>query len=139
MIRPVVVGYCVIGKVAATGSLRAQRIHSRNTTPSINGYSEVSHAPTMRARDRALLFWTVCIPLRLTLARYPPPRVVALLIGGRWLTGAEVTHEGFFGGEAFWADERPIHGALWTAFAVSGDQRFLLADAAFGAVNWVKG
>jgi len=35
-------------------------------------------------------------------------------------------------------DERRLHGALWGAYALGGDWRFLLADALLGAGNWIS-
>ncbi len=66
-------------------------------------------------------------------------RVFAAWIGWRWVTGREVGDEGVFGGPAFWADERWLHGVLWLAYALHDDWRFLFADTAFGAFNWIKG
>lgn len=93
--------------------------------------------------DRALIFWGVCIPTRtyLTyLARQGSDtlRIFALVIGTRWLTGFENGNEGFFGGPTFWADERPVHGALWVAYALTDEWRFLAADTVFGAGNWLN-
>ena len=88
---------------------------------------------------RALLFWGVCIPARAYLASRgndPLLRVAAAVIGYRWLAGLESGHTGAFGGPAFWADERPVHGALWASYAASGASVFLWADTAFGAANW---
>ena len=72
----------------------------------------------MKATHRALLFWGVCIPLRLSLASLgnnTALRVFAAVVGARWLTGAEDSKVGRFGGPAFWADERPLHGAAPTS------------------------
>jgi len=44
---------------------------------------------------------------------------------------------GFFGGRAWWSEERRLHGALWGAYALGGDWRFLLVDALLGAGNWI--
>ncbi len=99
----------------------------------------------MNAAGRAAIFWAVCIPTRLSLtatARTLDPvwlRVLALGIGVTWLSGREMGNEGVFGGPAFWADERPQHGALWTAYAATGAWQFLLADTLYGAANWVRG
>jgi len=89
---------------------------------------------------RALLFWGVCIPLRLTIATNAGTltRVFAAVIGTRWLAGLENGNEGLFGGPAWWADERPAHGALWSAYALTGARQFLFADTAFGALNWLS-
>ena len=88
---------------------------------------------------RALLFWGVCIPLRAYLASLGDNaylRLAASVIAYRWLTGLETAHVGAFGGPAFWADERPLHGVLWATYALTGDARWLWTDALFGAVNW---
>jgi len=34
--------------------------------------------------------------------------------------------------------ERRLHGALWGAYALGADWRFLLADVLFGAGNWIS-
>lgn len=89
---------------------------------------------------RAVLFWGVCIPLRAYLASRgndPMLRAAAAVISYRWLSGAEASHVGMFGGPAFWADERPLHGALWGSYAATGNSTFLWLDTAFGAGNWV--
>lgn len=97
------------------------------------------------AQQRKLLFWLVCIPTRtwITLRARDGGRVwlrlFAAALGLRWLAGLEVGKEGVFGGPAFWADERPLHGALWFLYAVSDDWRYLGADTALGALNWLKG
>ena len=88
---------------------------------------------------RNVLFWGLCIPTRLYLARRGDDKVlrsVAAVVAYRWLSGLENGHEGVFGGEAFWADERPLHGLLWGAYAVSGRNSFLYADTALGVLNW---
>ena len=64
-------------------------------------------------------------------------RVAAALIAANWLSGGVIKHVGFFGGRAWWSEERRLHGALWGAYALGGDWRFLLADALLGAGNWV--
>ena len=93
--------------------------------------------------SRALIFWGVCIPLRsyLTLRakdnREDWLRLLALFIGAHWITGQEVGNEGVFGGHAFWREERPVHGVLWLAYGATGEWRFLAADTAFGAGNWL--
>ena len=94
--------------------------------------------------NRALLFWGVCFPTRLAIARVAYEgnstlRLASAAVAFAWLTGSVSTTTGSFGGPAFWADERPIHGALWGAYTVTGDYRFLLADATFGAINWLNG
>jgi len=90
-------------------------------------------------QTRTLLFWGVCIPLRTYLATRgdnPYLRVFAAVIGTRWILGFENGNEGMFGGPSWWADERRAHGLLWSAYALSGDDRWLKADTAFGATNW---
>ena len=98
----------------------------------------------MRSGMRAMLFWGVCVPLRVTLAKLAnAPRIrellraFAALLAYRWLSGTEVGNEGVFGGPAFWADERPLHGALWGGYAITGKAAFLWIDVAFGAANWL--
>lgn len=93
---------------------------------------------------RAAIFWGVCIPLRVHLARLALTgkrawlRLFALVIGARWLAGLENGDEGVFGGPAWWADERRAHGALWLAYAGTARGEFLATDVTFGAVNWFR-
>lgn len=90
--------------------------------------------------QRGALFWGVCIPLRSYLSSKGDDatlRAFAAVIGGRWLLGYQNGDEGMFGGPSWWEEERPLHGALWSAYAVTGDSRFLKADTAVGALNWV--
>ena len=97
--------------------------------------------PIDNEKMRALLFWGVCIPTRVYLAsrgNNPYVRAAAAVISYRWLAGLETAHTGVFGGPAFWADERPIHGALWGSYAISGAPAFLWVDTVFGALNWVS-
>lgn len=92
------------------------------------------------ARERALLFWLGCIPLRVFLATRgndPYLRALAVYIGGRWVLGMETSHVGKFGGPAWWWDERPVHGALWLGYAATGSDRWLKADVIFGMANWL--
>jgi hypothetical protein len=97
----------------------------------------------MDSTQRAIVFWSVCLPTRLyfasTIARdYEQlSRLLALLVGGRWITGAEMSVEGFFGGPAWWAESRRVHGALWLAYAALGDRELLYADVLYGALNWL--
>lgn len=94
----------------------------------------------VQTNTRALLFWGVCIPLRLTLASQGDTRwlrVFAAVVSTRWLTGQEDGQMGMFGGPAWWADSRRLHGVLWGAYALSGNSRWLYSDTALGAVNWV--
>lgn len=90
--------------------------------------------------QRALLFWLACIPVRLyaaTLGDNTPLRLAAALMSFRWIRGMKSHQVGFFGGPAWWADEREAHGALWGAYALTGEQVFLYADVLAGAVNWI--
>ena len=84
------------------------------------------------------LFWGACFPTRLVLAFYAPNilRIPALVIALRWLFNPSEPRVGFFGRRAWWAAERPLHGALWLAYAATGRRTFLLADAGVGAVNF---
>ncbi len=97
----------------------------------------------MEASQRAALFWLVCIPTRLTLAELArrnvqAVRIFAAIVSYRWLNGLEDHPVGAFGGPAWWADLRPVHGAFWGAYAVTNDARFLFADTAFGAYSAAK-
>jgi len=83
------------------------------------------------------MFWGVCIPVRLYLAWAGVPRWAAAALGLWWLTGMQTNKVGFFGGRAWWAEQRWMHGAIWLAYALSGDRAFLYLDAAFGAINRV--
>ena len=95
----------------------------------------------LSATQRAVLFWSVCIPLRTYLATrgdVPWLRAAALVIGIRWVAGYEVGNEGVFGGPAWWAKERPLHGLLLLLYASTGQSKYLKADTALGAANWVS-
>ena len=86
-------------------------------------------------------FWLLCMPLRYyiaTNARGVLLRLFAAVIGVRWLMGLPKSRVGFFGGKAWWKDQRQGHGALWTGYAFTQDARFLKSDVAFGALNWVR-
>ncbi len=90
---------------------------------------------------RGALFWGVCIPTRLAIASQadkPVIRATAAVISYRWLSGLEDGHIGAFGGVAWWAKQRELHGLLWAVYAVTGDGRALYADTAFGALNWLS-
>ena len=92
---------------------------------------------------RGLLFWGVCMPLRAGIALHATRdsrlvRLFAAAIGARWMMGLENGNEGMFGGPTWWADERRVHGALWAAYALCGDNKFLLLDTGYGAWNWLK-
>ena len=95
--------------------------------------------------QRALIFWSVCIPLRATLAHREHSgwqrallRFFATRVGVRWLAGLENGDEGVFGGPAWWREERARHGLLWLAYGVTGSQAFLKADVAYGSYNWIS-
>jgi hypothetical protein len=97
----------------------------------------------LTAPQRTLAFWGACIPTRLYIALLARDskyndilRGCAALVAAYWLSGV-TKRTGFFGGRAWWSEERRIHGALWGAFAVRGDWRFLLADVLLGAGNWI--
>jgi hypothetical protein len=100
---------------------------------------------------RKLTFFLGCIPFRLglvVLAYFLPLKYLpifgylALLpaIGflGQYVLGLRKTGKGFAGGEIWWTQLRPIHGALYLVFALYAiqKQRFawivLLVDALLG-------
>ena len=96
---------------------------------------------TPRRMQRVALFWGVCIPLRTyacTLGNNLALRGVAAVMAYRWLTGVQKGHIGFFGGRAFWAKDRPLHGALWASYSATGDPAFMWADTVFGALSWLS-
>jgi hypothetical protein len=70
------------------------------------------------ASDRAVLFWAVCLPARHLFALHfallflALSRVLASLVGARWLLNENFTAHGFFGGRAWWSSLRPFHGIL---------------------------
>ena len=104
-------------------------------------FSSYHNGMQLSVTQRKALFWLVCIPTRLYLASRgndPLLRGFAVVVATRWLRGLEVGNEGVLGGTAFWADERPLHGVLWGGYAATGNNGFLYADTAFGAVNWVS-
>ena len=89
----------------------------------------------------AVIFWGLCIPLRTYLATRgndPLLHTAAAVMSFRWLTGKETQRVCAFGGPAFWAKERPLHGALWGGYAATGNPGFLWADTVFGAANWLS-
>lgn len=92
---------------------------------------------------RGALFWTACIPARVTLTSLAtqsllPLRMYAAVVSYRWTSGLENGHVGGFGGPAWWRDQRLAHGILWGSYAVTDDWRFLAADTVFGALNWIS-
>ena len=95
----------------------------------------------MQPSQRAAVFWLVCIPVRTYLThlahkRHPLRRPFAAFVAFRWLQGLEVGNEGFFGGPAWWADLRPMHGKLWGAYALTGKWQFVAVDTLAGAAAW---
>ena len=89
---------------------------------------------------RELLFWAVCIPVRYGLYLYARTssvllRAFAAVVGTRWLLGYENGNEGFFGGPAWWARSRPLHGALWLGYAATDRASLLLYDVYLGVAN----
>jgi hypothetical protein len=92
------------------------------------------------ASDRGILFWTVCLPSRYLFAdvfalRLPTlSRVIASLVGARWLLNENFAVEGFFGGRAWWSSLRPFHGALWLVYAATGERDPFFADVLLAAV-----
>ena len=97
------------------------------------------HVPLPKCQ-KDVLFWTVCIPLRYYLSTLGDNRYLrayALITSINWLSGMENSEVGQFGGPAWWKEERSLHGALWGAYAITGNSAMLKADVALGAVNWV--
>lgn len=95
----------------------------------------------MLSQQRSALFWGVCIPVRMWLATRGSVqwlRMAAVVIGSRWVLGLENGNEGFFGGPAWWKDERPKHGALWLGYAVTGWSSLLKLDVLLGMGNWLS-
>lgn len=93
--------------------------------------------------ERALLFWGVCIPIRTAIALEARRgnellRLAAAGVAYTWLSGTLTNTHGAFGGYTWWREERRKHGALWAAYSLSGDWRFLAADVAYGATNWLS-
>jgi hypothetical protein len=83
------------------------------------------------------LFWLVCLPTRYALARNAHltlVRAFAVVVSFRWLTGLERATTGFFGGHAWWARYRRLHGALWGLYALTADALYLYADTLAGAL-----
>lgn len=98
------------------------------------------------------LFWTVCLPVRLTIAALVltllPPTLVTLYTGltaagflyNALLTLAGRKTRGGLGGVVWWNEVRWVHIALWAATSVLSSQRvpwagwLLVADVVVGAV-----
>lgn len=102
-----------------------------------------------------MLFVFACIPLRLAcvaLSKRASPSTLATL--GRvaavvgvlflllWVTGVRETATEA-GGSVWWKNARPVHAALWLAFAKAATDghryawKYLLADVVFGVLLWV--
>jgi hypothetical protein len=94
----------------------------------------------LSASDRAVLFWAACLSTRYFFASHVAlllptfSRLVASLIGARWLLNKNFTAHGFFGGRAWWSSLRPFHGALWLIYAATGEREALYADVLLAAV-----
>jgi hypothetical protein len=94
---------------------------------------------------RELLFWLGCIPTRSYITYRSSIkdewndtiRVGAFVIAW-WLFGMETGTVGRFGGPAFWAPLRPVHGALWGMYAMTNDWRFLAGDTGLAVVAKLK-
>ena len=94
-------------------------------------------------QQRTLLFWGVCIPVRITLAKlaYTPQPTLQLLAAAvslRWLSGTQTNTTGAFGGPVWWADERRLHGLMWASYAATGQWQFLALDTVLGGVAWLR-
>ena len=93
---------------------------------------------------RKLMFWLVCIPTRSALAYVAARhdvRPLTALIGAQWLLGlptGERKHRGAFGGRAWWADRRAVHGALFAGHAATGKPIFLWLDVLLGAYGQIE-
>ena len=92
--------------------------------------------------NRALLFWGVCIPVRILITvramHDPYVRIPAAGVAYMWLSGSHSDAvEGAFGGHAWWAEERRAHGLLWAYYAATGYWQLLALDTACGGVNWL--
>ena len=85
--------------------------------------------------ERDYAFAIICIPLRwylTTLGDLYTLRAFAAVVAYRWLSGLNDHSRGFFGGRAWWAPLRPVHGLLYAAYAFSGDSDFLRMDVFVG-------
>jgi hypothetical protein len=94
------------------------------------------------ASDRAILFWAVCLPARQLFAShfallFPAlSRLLASLVGARWLLNNNFAAHGFFGGRAWRSSLRLFHGILWLVFAATGAREALYADVLLAAFGW---
>jgi hypothetical protein len=85
----------------------------------------------------------VCLPARHLFASHVAlllptlSRLVASLVGARWLLNETFTAHGFFGGRAWWSSLRPFHGILWLIYAATGEREPLFADVLLAAVAWI--
>jgi hypothetical protein len=86
----------------------------------------------------------VCLPARHLFASHVAlllptlSRVVASLVGARWLLNETfASPHGFFGGRAWWSSLRPFHGILWLIYAAMGEREALFADVLLAAVAWL--
>ena len=86
----------------------------------------------MKPSERAMLFWTVCIPSRLVMAALVP-RYVSLCVT-LWWAVFEDSEVGFFGGVAWWAPLRRWHAAHYAWHALTGDRRALVLDSVLAVV-----
>ena len=96
---------------------------------------------------REVLFWFGCLPTRSYITyrssikdEYSDTiRLGAFILSAWWLSGMENDTEiGRFGGRAWWAHLRPIHGTLWGMYAITGDWRFLAGDTCLAIVAKLK-
>jgi hypothetical protein len=92
------------------------------------------------------MFWLLCIPTRIAVAWTAKVgsrevtdvmRAAALIPAGVWLSGMlDDKVVGEAGGKVWWGDVRPLHGALYGFFALTGDYRSLVFDVFLGAGTW---
>ena len=91
-------------------------------------------------KQRTLLFWVVCIPVRVALVNLARAsdntslRMFAAALGVRWLSGTQTSTTGAFGGPVWWADERSVHGLMWASYAATGQWQYLALDIVLGGV-----
>lgn len=88
--------------------------------------------------ERAAVFWAVCVPTRGLLLAHADRvwvRAFATAASVMWLT-QDMGHIGAFGGVAWWADARPVHGVLWGLYALSGARALLGVDLLYGTLRW---